>query len=114
MPVTPLQRFWYLLHQLNWTDRQFELLKAYGVENFKFLIPEKAEELIDELQHEWNERSKRPRGAVIHYLCIMPNYNFLTDDKPYSLLNFDKKNIKEILFTIKLFKCYLGVGMLCI
>jgi hypothetical protein len=76
MPITPLQRFWYLLMLLGWKDRVFEVLKPHGVTSFKFLSMQKQEEVVDYLQTEWNTRSKRPRGAVIHYLCIMPGYDF--------------------------------------
>lgn len=76
MPATPLQRFWYLLKLLGWDH--FEVLKPHGVTSFKYLNMQKQEELVDYLQGEWNSRSKRPRGAVIHYLCIMPNYDFKT------------------------------------
>lgn len=64
--------------QLGWKDRHYEVLKPYGVTSIKVLSLEKLEELLDHLQSEWNSRSKRPRSAVIHYLCIMPGYNFKT------------------------------------
>lgn len=85
--ATPLQRFWYLLSLLGWKDKHFEVLKPYGVTSFKNLSMEQQEELADHLQTEWNTRSKRPRGAVIHYLCIMPGYNYKTAaDQP----NYEK------------------------
>jgi hypothetical protein len=73
---TPLQQFYYLITQLGWNDRVLELLKPYGVTSIKNLSPILQEELVDKLNTEWKNRSKRPRGAVIHYLCIMPGYNF--------------------------------------
>lgn len=78
MPFTPIQRFWYFLHQLGWKDRYFEVLKPYGVTSIKNLSAQRQEELAYQLQGEWNSRSKRPRGAVIHYLCVMPGYEFKT------------------------------------
>ena len=74
--ATPLQRFWYLLKLLGWN--YYEVLKPHGVSSFKYLSAQRQEEIVDYLQREWNSRSKRPRGAVIHYLCMMPNYNFKT------------------------------------
>ena len=74
--ATPLQRCWYLLNLLGWN--YLEVLKPHGVTSFKHLSMQKQEELVDYLQREWNSRSKRPRGAVIHYLCIMPGYDFKT------------------------------------
>lgn len=73
-----LQRFWYYINQLGWKDRYFELLKPYGVTSFKYLSAQRQEELVDYLSSEWKSRSKRPRGSVIHYLCIMPGYDFKT------------------------------------
>lgn len=76
--ITPVQHFWSLLHRLGWKERVYEILKSYGVTSLNYLSVQKQEELIDKLQGEWNQRCKRPRGAVIHYLCIMPNYNYKT------------------------------------
>lgn len=81
--ATPLQSFWYYLTQLGWKDKVYEVLKPHGVESFRFLSIQKQEEVIDSLRGEWKERSKRPRGTVIHYLCMMPNYNYKTfQDEP--------------------------------
>lgn len=46
--------------------------------SIKNLSAQRQEELVDHLQTEWNNRSKRPRGTVIHYLCVMPGYEFKT------------------------------------
>jgi hypothetical protein len=74
--TTPVQRFWFLLSLLGKKEEYFAVLKPLGVSSFKNLSMQKQEELVDSLQLEWNSRSKRPRGAVIHYLCMMPHYNF--------------------------------------
>lgn len=66
------------MNQLGWKDRYFEVLKPYGVTSFKYLSAQRQEELVDYLSSEWKSRSKRPRGSVIHYLCIMPGYDFKT------------------------------------
>ena len=87
MPTTPLQRFWMLLKLLGW--EYLEVLKPHGVTSFKYLSMQKQEDLVDYLQREWNSRCKRPRGAVIHYLCIMPDYDFktLTGDPNYEKID---------------------------
>lgn len=83
-----MQRFWYLLTQLGWKDRHLEVLAPHGVHSFRNLTAEKAEEVLDVLRHEWNENNKRPRGAVIHYLCIMPGYTFTRGSGPdYEKIN---------------------------
>lgn len=76
--MNPFNHFWYLINQLGWKDRYYELLNPHGVTSIKHLSPQKMEEVVDSLQSEWNTRSKRPRSTVIHYLCIMPNYNYKT------------------------------------
>ena len=76
--ATPVQIFWFMLTRLGWKDRAFEILAPYGVTSISYLNAQKLEELNDKLASEWKERSKRPRGAVIHFLCIMPNYNYQT------------------------------------
>jgi hypothetical protein len=78
MATTPLKRFYYLINQLGWRDRVLELLKPYGATSFNNLGAQHQEELADQLSTEWKTRSKRPRSAVIHYLCIMPGYEFKT------------------------------------
>jgi hypothetical protein len=87
MAVTPLQRFWYLLKLLGWN--YYDVLKPHGVSSFKYLSVQRQEEIVNQLQAEWNSRSKRPRGAVIHYLCMMPNYNFktITGEPHYELID---------------------------
>lgn len=78
MPITPVQKFFYLLKLLGWEDQQYKILGQHGATSIKNLSPQKQEEIADFLQQEWNNRSKRPRGAVIHYLCIMPGYDYKT------------------------------------
>lgn len=79
MTATPLQSFWYYLTLLGKKEEVFAVLAPYGVTSIKFLSVQLQEELVDKLRAEWAERSKRPRGAVIHYLCVMPGkYNFKT------------------------------------
>jgi len=92
MPVTPLQRFWFLLNLLGWN--YYEVLRPHGVTSFKHLSIQKQEELVDYVQREWNSRSKRPRGAVIHYLCIMPGYDYktVTGDPNYEKIDEWVKN----------------------
>jgi hypothetical protein len=82
MAHTPLQRFYYFITLLGWKDKVLEKLKHYGVTDFRNLSIEKQEELADEMRIEWNTRSKKPRGAVIHYLCIMPNHNYKIGETP--------------------------------
>jgi len=76
--ATPVQHFWLLLALLGKKEEYFTVLKPYGVTSFAYLSVQRQEELIDDLKREWSSRSKRPRGAVIHYLCIMPGYNYKT------------------------------------
>lgn len=86
MGHTPLQRFYYYITLLGWKDKVLEKLKRHGVTDFKNLPIEKQEELADELRLEWSNRSKKPRGTVIHYLCIMPNHNYKINETP----NYEK------------------------
>lgn len=78
MNGNPVAHFWWLLNQLGWKDRYYEVLKPHGVTSIKYLSPQKMDEVVDGLSAEWKSRSKRPRGTVIHYLCIMPNYSYKT------------------------------------
>ena len=101
--ATMLQRFWYLLTQLGWKDKHLEMLKRYGVTSFKNIGMVQQEELVNELQEEWNSRSQRPRGTVIHYLCIMPGYNYQKAGRPdYEKINqwvaskFNGKNLNQL------------------
>lgn len=88
MPFTPVQQFFYYLNQLGWKDRYYELMKGYGVTSIKNLTAQQQEELADNLEREWKERCKRPRGTVIHYLCIMPGYEFKRNGEPdYEKIN---------------------------
>ena len=76
--MNPFSSFYYYLNQLGWQDRYIEILKPHGVTSVKHLSAQKMEEVVDGLKSEWSSRSKRPRGTVIHYLCIMPNYEYKT------------------------------------
>jgi len=103
MPYTPAQRFWYFLNQLNRWDERHKVLSSLGVKEFKFLSVEKQLELTDQLEEEWKQRSKKPRNAVIYYLCVMPNYTYTLADKPdYEKINawvatkFDGKKLYQL------------------
>lgn len=103
MPYTPPQQFWYFLNQLNRWDERHELLGALGVKEFKNLSVEKQEEVVLKLKTEWQQRSQKPRNAVIHYLCVMPGYNYKIADKPdYEKINawvaskFDEKKLYQL------------------
>lgn len=78
MPVTPIQRFHVLLALLCWKADEYHILGKYNVTSIKQVSPQLQQSIVNYLQEEWNKRSKRPRGAVIHYLCIMPGYDFKT------------------------------------
>lgn len=89
MSATPVQRFWTLLSLLGQKDNMVKILAPHGVISIKNLSPQKQEEVITNLESEWKSRSKRPRGTVIHYLCIMPGYNYKTiaDEPNYELID---------------------------
>lgn len=82
MATTPLQRFWYYLAQLGWKDKVLSVLSPYQVTDFRALSADQQVELADQLRAEWSARSKKPRGAVIHYLCMMPGYKFKVGETP--------------------------------
>ncbi len=82
-----MQQLWHFLHLLGWKDRYLEIMQQYGATSFRLLSADKQLECVDYLKTEWNNRTKRPRSAVIHYLCIMPNYDYTTGEgKP----NYEK------------------------
>jgi len=103
MGHTPLQRFWYYIHLLEWKDRVFEILAPHGVTDFKNLPIEKAEEVADAMRLEWSQRSKKPRGAVIYYLCSMPKRSYTINGKPdyekidaWVMSKFDGKALNQL------------------
>jgi hypothetical protein len=92
---TPLTQFYYYLSMLCQTEEALKLLKPYNVTSFKHLGTEHQEEVVGKLKDEWSQRSKRPRGAVIHYLCIMPGYDYktVTGDPNYEKIDDFVKGI---------------------
>lgn len=79
MAATPLQLFWVYVKLLGLNDQEvIKVLAPLNATSFKELSAEVQIALVDYLKMEWSSRCKRPRGAIIHYLCIMPGYDFKT------------------------------------